>query len=97
MPENSYESKKRWNAANYKQINIAVRPELAASFRAACEQAQTPKREALIALMANYCAAPPVNKQQKNKGYTVRSNRRKATAAIIMGRFDLNLYSSFVK
>ena len=83
MPDDWYESHKRWNAANYKQINIAVRPELAAAFRAACEQAKTPMREALIAFMSQYCKAPTAMKQQKDKGYITRSSRRKATATII--------------
>ena len=83
MPDDWYESHKRWNAANYKQINIAVRPELADAFRAACEQAKTPMRETLIAFMTHYCMAPPALKDQKDKGYITRSSRRKATAAII--------------
>jgi len=83
MPDDWYESHKKWNAANYKQINIAVRPDLAAAFRAACEQAQTPMREALIALITQYCMAPPAIKEQKDKGYITRSARRKATAVII--------------
>ena len=82
MPEKRYESKKRWNTAHYKQVNVAVRPELATAFRTACEQAQTPMREVFIRLMAEYCEAPPAP-EQKDKGYTVRSSRRKATAAII--------------
>jgi len=83
MQEKVYESKKRWNAANYKQLNIAVRPELAAAFRTACEQAQTPMREVLITLIAEYCATPQAVKVQNDKSYTVRSSRRKATVAII--------------
>jgi len=83
MPDDWYESRKRWNAANYKQINILVRPELAAAFKAACEQAQTPMREALIVLMRQYCAEPPITKERKDNDFTSRRNRRKATAAII--------------
>ena len=83
MPDDWYESHKRWNAANYRQINIAVRPELADAFKAACEQVQTPMREALISLMSQYCAAPPVIIEKKDKGYISRGNRRKATTAII--------------
>jgi len=83
MQENRYESQKRWNSKNYQQINIAVRPELAAAFRSVCEQRQTAMREAFITLMTEYCAAPPVLKEQKDKGYAVRSSRRKAITAII--------------
>jgi len=83
MPDDWYESHKRWNAANYKQINIAVRPELADAFKAACIQNKTPMREALIALITQYCMAPPAMREQKDKSYITRSSRRKATAAII--------------
>ena len=83
MPQKQYESRRRWNSDNYKQINIAVRPELADAFRKACEKAQTPMREVFITLMAEYCATPPAFKKQEDKGYTVRGRRRKATAAII--------------
>jgi len=83
MQRKRYESKKRWNTANYKQINIAVRPDLAAAFRLACEQSQTPMREVFITLITKYCATPPAIKEQKNNNYTTRRDRRKATAAII--------------
>ena len=84
MSEKQYESHRQWNSENYKQINIAVRPELAAAFQMACEQAHSPMRKVLIRLMAEYCAAPPAApKKQGDKGYTVRSSRRKATKAII--------------
>jgi len=83
MPGNHYESQKRWNAKNYKHINIAVRPELADAFRTACEQAQTPMREAFISLITQYCSNPPAIKEKKDKGYATRGSRRKATATII--------------
>lgn len=83
MPNKRYESQKQWNSQNYVQLNIAVRPELAVAFRSACEQAQTPMREALITFMSKYCETPPVHKEQKGVNYAVRSNRRKATAAIV--------------
>jgi ribonuclease D len=83
MPQKQYKSRRRWNSENYKQINIAVRPELAEAFRTACEQAHTPMREVFITLMTEYCAKPAAPKKQEDKSYTVRSKRRKATAAII--------------
>ena len=83
MPEKRYESQKRWNAENYKQMNIAVRPELASAFRMVCEQAKAPMREVFITLMSEYCAMPPPLEEQKDKGYAVRGSRRKAIATII--------------
>ena len=83
MPDNHYESRKRWNAANYKQINIAVLPALATSFRAVCEQNGVPMREVLIEFIATYTAAVPATKKQANKSYAVRGDRRKSVDAII--------------
>ena len=83
MPQKQYESRRRWNSENYKQINIAVRPELADAFHAACEKAQTPMREVFVTLIAGYCATPPAPKKREDKGYATRAMRRKATAAIV--------------
>ena len=83
MPDKHYESKKNWNTANYKQINIAVRPELAEAFRVACEQAGIPMREALITLMTGFVKIPVSPSKKRDKGYTDRGNRRKAVADII--------------
>jgi len=83
MSQKQYESRRQWNSKNYQQINIAVRPELAAAFRTACEKSQTPMRKVLVSLMTEYCAAPPAPKKQVDNGYTTRSGRRKATEAII--------------
>ena len=69
---------------DFKQINIAVRPQLADAFRVACAQAQIPMREVLVRLMAAYCAdPPPLPKETKAQNYASRAGRRKATAAII--------------
>jgi hypothetical protein len=40
-------------------------------------------REVFITLMAEYSSAPPARKEQKDKDYSARSSRRKATADII--------------
>lgn len=83
MPDNYYESRKKWNAKNYKQINIAINPELAESFRITCEQNKTPMREALISFISEYTSIPSIPKKQKVISYSVRGNRRKALATII--------------
>lgn len=83
MPVNHYESRKRWNTANYKQINIAVPPTLAESFRVTCEKNRIPMREALIEFITTYTATAPAPRKQSNKGYTERRGRRKSVAAII--------------
>ena len=83
MPNNYYESRKRWNAANYKQMNIAVRPELSEDFRKACEQNQIPMREVLTVFMAAYSTAPSLPKSPKGPSYNERRKRRKAVADIL--------------
>ena len=83
MPDNYYETRKRWNAANYKQLNIAVRPELSEEFRAACERNQTSMREVLTGYMAAYAATPPPQKRSKSGDYNERRHRRKAVGDIV--------------
>ena len=83
MPDKHYESKKRWNASNYKQLNIAVNPTLAEKFREVCEQAKIPMREVLTTYMVEYAAQPTAPKKKLDKGYSERGIRRKAVANII--------------
>ena len=83
MPSKYYDSHRRWNTANYKQINIAVRPELSDEFKAACARNDISMREAIINLMAAYAAAPTPAKKLNDKGYSERGRRRKAVSDII--------------
>jgi len=80
MPSKYYESQKRWNAANYKQINIAVRPELCEAFRSACEGNNVPMREVLVSFMSEYASMPISPKQEKD--YSERRRRRSEVKAI---------------
>ena len=83
MPNKYYDSHKRWNTANYKQINIAVRPELSNEFRAACARNDTSMREAIINLMATYAEAPPPTKKTNDRDYSERGRRRKAVTDML--------------
>jgi hypothetical protein len=83
MPDSYYESRKRWNAANYRQFNVAIRPELSEGFRAACERNQMSMRAVLTEFMAAYAETPTPEKSPKNRGYNERSQRRKAVGQII--------------
>ena len=83
MPNNYYESRKRWNATNYKQMNIAVRPDLSENFRTACERNQIPMREVLTGFMAAYSTAPALPKSPKRPSYNERRQRRKAVADVL--------------
>lgn len=81
MPDTYYESRKRWNAANYKQLNLSVNPELYESFRTTCDQNGYSMRKILIEYMNTYTATPSCAKKQ-GKGYEERKNRRKSVKSI---------------
>ena len=83
MPDTYYESKKRWNASNYRQFNFAVRPEVADAFRVACEQVGISMREVLIKYMTDYAVMPVSPKMKRERGYINRGSRRKAVSDII--------------
>jgi hypothetical protein len=83
MSDNHYESKKRWNAANYKQLNLSVQPELSTAFRTACEKNGISMRKVFTEFMSAYAAAPLVQKKQKDTAYSERRHRRKAVKSII--------------
>ena len=82
MPNKYYQSRKRWNAANYKQMNLSLNPDLSEAFRTACEQRGTSMRKVLTEFMASYAQSPPIAKKPK-KGYNDRGGRRKAVESIV--------------
>jgi len=82
IPDNYYQSRKRWNAANYKQLNLLVNPELLETFRTACEQNGNSMRKVLTEFMIAYAQAPPTTKKPK-KGYNERGRRRKTVESIV--------------
>ena len=82
MPNKYYESKKRWNATNYKQLNLSISQELSEAFRAACEQNGNSMRKVITEFMATYSATPPAPKKPK-KGHDGRVYRRKSVKSII--------------
>lgn len=81
MPDNYYETKKRWNAANYKQLNINVSPELYKTFQMACEQNRSSMRKTITDFMTKYAVAP-VAVKKPTKEHNSRSHRRKAVKII---------------
>jgi len=86
MADRGYKYRKAWNAANYKQINIAVNPELLEAFKAACERTGVPMRQAIISLMKqqvghSYIAKPL--KKENAPDYSTRAKRKKAARAIL--------------
>jgi len=84
MSDNLRKPQKRWNAENYKQYNIALRPELIDAFREACTQNNVPMRAVLVSFMSEYASVPPSIQKQKNEhNYHKRSDRRKAVGLIL--------------
>ena len=82
VANNYYESKKRWNAANYKQLNLSVNPELYKAFQLACKQNGSSMRRAITEFMSSYAEAPAAIKKTA-KVRNDRNHRRKAVKIII--------------
>jgi len=82
MPNPSNASKQRWNAGNYTQVKISVRPELAAAFKAACAEAGSSMASVLAGFMANY-SQHPVKRDPPADPYATRKLRRQAVGALI--------------
>ena len=90
MPDKYYETRKQWNSRNYKQINIAVRPELVEAFVIACERNEISMREVLVSFINTYASQPSIPSSQKQTSVkdlqpiiATRSDRRKALTNII--------------
>jgi len=84
MSDSLLKSRKRWNDENYKQFNIALRPELIESFRNACTRNKTSMRSALVAFMAEYASVPiPTEEKDSKNDFSTRPKRRTALPLII--------------
>jgi DNA gyrase/topoisomerase IV subunit B len=59
MPYTSAKVKARWNAANYAQVKVSVRPDIADAFKAACTAAGISMAGELSRVMAEYAAMTP--------------------------------------
>ena len=84
MADKYYESKKRWNANNYKQINVSLSPELFKKFQTACEQSENSMRKVLIEFMASYADSPPIASHSKDNAYKTRKQRKKSLKSLLM-------------
>jgi hypothetical protein len=76
-------TRKQWNAANYKQMNLSICPELLESFRIACEKNGASMRKVITTFMSEYAELPTQAKGPKAVSFNERKHRRKAVAAII--------------
>lgn len=82
MPNPSNASKQRWNSANYTQVKVSVKPELAAAFKAACAAAGASMASTLSGFMANYSQHPAKHDPPLDP-YATRRQRRRILDAII--------------
>jgi hypothetical protein len=82
MPNPSNASKQRWNAANYVQVKVSVKPELAAAFKAACAMAGASMASVLSGFMTGY-SQHPSKRNPPTDPYATRKQRRRAVEAII--------------
>jgi regulator of PEP synthase PpsR (kinase-PPPase family) len=84
----SNESKQRWNTAHYKQVKVAVDPELAAEFKNACAAAEVSMASVLSEFMASYSGRPATQKSTDDP-YATRKRRRDAVNAMIAALTEL--------
>ena len=84
MGGRGYESRKRWNSANYKQLNVAIKAELAEAFKAACEVNGEPARQAVVRMVSEYTSgAQPVECVSTVPDYSTRTKRKKAAGKLL--------------
>jgi len=84
MADRGYKYRKEWNAANYKQLNVALPPDLAAAFKAACGANSEPVRQVLVKLVSEYASQPKPKKRVSTAlGHGTRKARRIAAQAIL--------------
>ena len=79
MGSPSTKAKQRYNANNYKQVKISVKPEAAAAFKAACEAAGVSMASELSLFMNQYSGACS-NKGGYSPGLSTKRMRRAAVA-----------------
>ena len=84
MGGKGYESRKRWNSANYKQLNVAINAELAEAFKTACEANGEPARQAVVRMVSEYTSgAQPVERVSTVPDYSTRTKRKKAASKLL--------------
>jgi len=88
MGKTSNAVKQKWNEKNYVQVKISVKPDLAASFKAACKTADKSMAFELSGFMQRY-ANQPQSKIQPSVNVKTLKDRRKAMGIIRRMIIDL--------
>ena len=76
-------AKAKWNAEHYRQMNISVKPAVAAAFKAACDAAGVSMAGVLTQHMAEYGAAVANRQHTASDPVSTRRKRRKILADIV--------------
>jgi hypothetical protein len=84
MGSTSNQAKTRWNSNHYAQVKIAVDPELASSFKAACAVANISMAGKLSEFMAEYSGMVRHTKSKTSPDYSTRRKRRTAIKRILL-------------
>ena len=82
MGQTSTQSKQLWNAAHYTQVKISVKPDLAATFKAACATANVSMAHVLSHYMAEFCGLAVIE-DKPAIDVSTRGKRRKAIHSIV--------------
>ena len=90
MNKTSSAAKDRWNSANYTQVKVSVKPDLAIAFKAACAASGISMAAAISQFMAKYSAA--ASKSNYSPNLSTRRQRKAALQSIIhrLGRIRNN-------
>jgi galactokinase len=84
MGDRGYEHRKKWNSENYKQLNVALRAELAEAFKSACAANGEPARQVMIRLITGYLSnAQPKKRTPAKPDYSTRAKRKKAAMEML--------------
>lgn len=82
LGKTSTQAKQRWNSANYKQVKVSVKPEIASGFKMACEAANVSMASEISEFMSQYIGICK-NKKGYSPDLSTRQKRRTAVSSII--------------
>ena len=87
-PNPATQAKKRWNASNYTQVKVSVRPEVAASFKAACIVAGVSMASELSRFMTEYAVILESKKYRKKVAVADYASTKKKRIKTVRGLID---------
>jgi hypothetical protein len=82
MGKTSNKAKDQYNRANYTQVKVHIKPDIAVAFKAACEADNVSMASEISRFMASRASAVKVSMPSEKDLLTSRGGRRKLTASI---------------